>query len=192
MWLTIQSLWGNIWSIVSGVVQWLGKSELVKDIFWAIGKLGEFVMVTISKIGDTIAWIWENIIKPIIEAIDWAYSAVKGLLGGQKNEVTVTAETKLVPPVPTPTMPDAGKTTPMAPNLPTAPSAVAASGAGGGGKNMASDAVSGGQRSINIVVQKVIETLQVHVADTREAADRIRQEVNNGIRLTLNQIAATE
>lgn len=96
VWETVKSLWNNISHIVSGVAAWAVKSQLVQDIFWAIGKSAEFVWWTVSKIGDGLSWLWDNVIKPILDKIEWVYSHMKGLFNGGKSEIVVTDGTHKV------------------------------------------------------------------------------------------------
>jgi len=90
VWTTIKSLALNVWNIVKGLFDWIGKSQLIKDLFWAIGKFGEAIMWAIRQIGDVIQWIWEHLIRPILDKIEWVYSKIKGLFGGGKTEIVVT------------------------------------------------------------------------------------------------------
>lgn len=216
LWMTIKSIWGNVWNIISGIIQWIGKSELLKDVFWAIGKIGEGILFVIRGIGDTISWIWSNIIKPILDAIDWAYSKIKGLFGGGKTTVEIVDGTKAAPfsltpkPAAAPYNPlsnsafpmyQAGSFTPAAAVSPLtlngAPSGSRKETAGIGDKNTKSKAEginSGGQRSIVINIGKQIEKLEMHVMTAKEGVDEIGNMVKEELRkvmYSLNGVAAS-
>ncbi|MBS0647392.1 MAG: tape measure protein [Verrucomicrobia bacterium] len=187
LWNTIKSLAANIWNIVSGVIDWMKKSELMKDLFWAIGKISEGVLAVISWAGDKLQWIWNNVIKPILNGVDWIYSKVKGLLGGGKAEVVVKDATQKITPegvkapgsLPVIAMPTpAGNKTGNL-NLSEA-------------KTKADGINQGGQRNITITIGKQIEKLEVHVMDAKEGAEEIESMVREAMRrvmYSLNGVA---
>ncbi len=91
VWLFMKSVFVSIGSIVGGMVKWILKAEIVKDavrlIHWVLGKAFDVV----GWIGDKLLWIWENVLKPILDGIDSAYKWVKELVSGDK-EVKVAAQ----------------------------------------------------------------------------------------------------
>lgn len=193
VWTTIKSLWGNIWSIVSAVGLWIGKSELLKDIFWLIGKLGEGLLWSIQKIGDAISWIWTNMIQPILNGIDAAYSAIKGLFTSDNAAtVTVQHQAKVIPMVPG--MPAMGAAPGVNPINANAGASAALSDRGEKGITAKTDAVNqGGQRNITINIGKQIESLNIHVADGNATADELENAVREGMKRVLyglNNVAA--
>jgi len=182
-WATIKSIGGNVWHIVSGVFEWVGKSVLLRDLFWAIGKFGEGILWVIKGNGNTISWIWDNVIKPILNAVEWVYKTAKSLLGG-KTEIGIT---QVVKPVNVPT-----SNTPATPGIdPTkftpAGSGVKAGGLDDGGKSRSkADGInSGGQRAIHITIGKQIEKLEVHVMNAKEGAQEIESVVREAMRRVL-------
>ena len=108
-WIDIVSeLFSNTWSflrgitvtiskIITSVVQWVAKSEIVKDLFrgisWILGKIFDMV----GWIGEKLLWLWDNVIEPIVTAIDSAYKMIKGWLSEEEDK-TVTIDTKITPP----------------------------------------------------------------------------------------------
>lgn len=194
IWKTIKSLWDNIWSIVGGVVTWMQKSELLKDIFWAIGKVGEGLLATIRAIGDMIQWVWDNVIKPIVDAVDWVYSKIKGIFTGGDTTITVTDGTRKFTPDGVQNGPGA-VVFQLPPDIKVAPKDTSKTGnlnIGGGGKDRADSINSGGQRSIVINIAKQIEKLDVHVMDTKEGVNEIEGMVREAMRrvmYSLNGVA---
>jgi TP901 family phage tail tape measure protein len=88
IWNIIAGIGGAIWSIIEPVVTWLKNSVILQDVFWLIGKIAGIIGsiistigAIISKVGDAIGWVFNNTIKPILDAIEWVYSKVKSLLG---------------------------------------------------------------------------------------------------------------
>lgn len=181
VWITIKSLAGNIWSIVKGVIEWLGKSELVKDLAWAIGKYFEAVLWIIRKIGDAIQWVWQNIIKPIVDAVEWVYKKVKGLFGGGKTTVEIVDGTKQAVasnPYTVPVDPITLNATNGAPGIKTPTDNSTA-------KGKADSINAGGQRSIVININKQVGAENIHVMSGAEAANNIESLVREAMRRTL-------
>jgi TP901 family phage tail tape measure protein len=88
----IQSIFSAIWNIVSGIFGFIWK--IVEPIELIIKKLGIFQFLgnaiktafeavgwVFNKIGDAISWVYDNIIKPVIDAISWAIDGFKELIG---------------------------------------------------------------------------------------------------------------
>lgn len=188
LWSTVKSLLGNIWHIVGGVIEWMGKSELLKDIFWAIGQVAEGLLATIRAIGDMIQWVWDNVIKPIVDAVDWVYSKVKGLFGGGTAEVVVRADTKSFKPEGVQVAPG----TPGAMVFHMPPDTQAPKGgvkhlpAKNGDAPIPGDRSKsineGGQRSIVINIGKQIEKLEVSVLSAKEGVNEIEAMVREAMR----------
>lgn len=87
----------TIFKIVGGVLQWLGKSEIIKDAFRLISWLLEKVILpVIGLIGDGLIWVWDEVLKPILEGLESAYKWVKELVGGDDNQLTVEATKTIV------------------------------------------------------------------------------------------------
>ncbi|MBN8834566.1 MAG: hypothetical protein ABS68_00270 [Niastella sp. SCN 39-18] len=193
-WNTIKSLASNVWNIVSGIVEWVKKSELMKDLAWAIGKAFEGIQWVIKQIGDAIEWIWDNTIKPILDAVEWIYSNIKGLFGGGKTEVVVTDGTRTATIAAQPAFDNSefekaqfafdakhaknkmlGVTTPINPKN------------NGGLSSSKSDSINnGGQKSIVINIGKIGEKIEQHiVGGTKEAAEGFASVVREEVLRTL-------
>ena len=183
IWQRTSGILMTVWNLIKQMGVWLANSVLIQDIFWAIGKLAQGVLWFVQKIGDVLQWIWSNVIKPVLDAIEWAYVKIKSLMGFGGQTVKVQAEVGKVPkiqiadplnkqftaPAGGPPKPDYG--------LPVA--------------NQKADAVNnGGQRSIKIEIGKQIEKLEIHVVGgAQEVAQEVEtavQEVMRRVFLTLN------
>lgn len=218
MWSTVKSIFGNIVHIVSSMVDFASKSELVKDIFWAIGKFGNGIYNTISLLGDSIQWLWDNLIKPILDKIEWVYSHVKGLFGGGKTNIEVVDGMAKAAPFSIAPQPAAVASSAFGsgayplyqPNsfVPAAvvnplnlnsdrSSKVTSKDLAVGGKDSKSKADGingGGQRSIVINIAKQIETLAVHVLDVKGGANEIEsmvREVMRKVMYSVNGVATS-
>jgi tape measure domain-containing protein len=73
-----------MYSFIAGVIDvahtiWVILEKL--GVVWAIGKVFEGVWGVIKLIGQGLAWVYDTIIKPVVEKIFGAYEAVKKFLG---------------------------------------------------------------------------------------------------------------
>ncbi len=195
IWNGIKSIGASIWNLLKPIFEWVAKSQMIQDIFWAIGKLGEGVFWVISKVGDALGWVWKNIIQPVLDAIEWVYNKVKSLLGfGSDNTIKVEGSVKTptsIAPAMTPGV-NAAKIIPM--NLPSqkANANTAFDGLGGStGKERAANINAGGQKSIVIHIGKQIEKLEQNIyGNSTEAADNIEAAVREAMKKVINNINA--
>lgn len=182
LWKTIKSLAGNIWSILKGVFEWIGKSELLKDVAWAIGKYFEGILWIIRQIGNAIQWVWTNIIKPIVDAVEWVYKKVKGLFGGGKTTIEIVDATKTASasnPYVSPVV------DPLNTNLPPVKTPTENKNLGNTSKDKADAVNSGGQRSIIINIDKQVGAENINVLNGAEAANNIESLVREAMRRML-------
>jgi len=63
-------------------------------IIWVIAKAFSIVWEIIKGIGTAIKWIYENTLKPIFDAVSWAYRQLKDLLGIKDTKFTATVVKK--------------------------------------------------------------------------------------------------
>lgn len=96
VWKILQSALVTVFKIIGGVVQWLGKSEIIKDAFRFIGWTLENVISPIVKwLGTALLWIWENVLSPILTGLEEAYAWLKKLKGDDAPVVVDIDKTKL-------------------------------------------------------------------------------------------------
>ncbi len=180
-WETIKSVAGSIWHIVSGVIAWIGKSEMMKDLFKVIGDFAQFIYFAIQQAGNAISWMWDHIIKPVLDSIEWAYKAVKGFLG-VKTEVQLSQTVKTL--APGLTMPPGG-INPLGLNGDRSSKVtdkdLKGEGIDKGLKSRADSINSGGQRSIVINIGKQIEKIEMHVMSAKEGASEIEAAVREAM-----------
>lgn len=189
IWNGLKSVGMNVWNIVSGVFTWLANSQIIQDIMWLIEKGFQAVWWVVTKVGNALEWIWSNILKPILDAIESVYVFTKGILGFGGDKTTVEQKVTVTPAATVP----GGMVTPA--TLPMR--AVGTTGAGGGldaGKSKADSINNGGQRVINISIGKQIEKLEVHVMNAQEGVNEIETMVREAMRRVLynmNGVAAS-
>jgi tape measure domain-containing protein len=177
VWETIKSLAGTIWNIVSGVIEFVGKSAILKDVFFVIGAVAQGLLWMVTKIGDAIGWIWDNIIKPIIEGIDRIYAAAKSLvgMGPHKQVINYMGDGYTLPNV----------IAPVHKNDPLKTGNTSPGAATDLGKSKADSINGGGQRSIVINIGKQVERLEMHVMNAKEGVDEVAAMIREALRREL-------
>lgn len=80
-----------VWKILGGIIEWVHKSEIIKDIFRLIGWLLKGVGAIVEWIGDGLLWVWENALKPLLNGLETAYKWIKEMIGSND---TITIEVK--------------------------------------------------------------------------------------------------
>ncbi len=72
----------KVWDVISGMLiklyAFVEKSELLKDIFNGIYSLIGFVADAVGYLIDGLEWVFDNIVMPILNAIESAYKFIKG------------------------------------------------------------------------------------------------------------------
>lgn len=178
VWNILQSALVTVFKIVGGVIQWLGKSEIIKDAFRLIGwLLNSVILPVIGLIGDGLVWVWENVLQPILEGLESAYKWVKEIVGGEDNKLTVEAKKTIV-----------NKEDPTAPSYQADLTRFKDKGIIGdtgekAKKNKESskktgDTISGGgPRVVNITLGKFFDTIQFTTMNSNESAEKLEQIV---------------
>lgn len=174
VWEFLKSILSSIWKIVSGVVEWTAKSEIIKDsvkvLHWFFGKIFDIV----GWIGEKLAAIWENVLKPLLTGIDSAYKFIKELVTGE-DSITVEAKKTIV-----------NKNDPTAPGYQADLTRFKDKGIIGdtdakSKKNKESskstgDTISGGgPRVVNITLGKFFETIQFTTMNNNESREELEK-----------------
>ncbi|WP_267402796.1 MULTISPECIES: tape measure protein [unclassified Chryseobacterium] len=94
VWETLGGVFDAVWSIVSGLITWIANSELIKDVFAAVYGILGVVFQVIGWVADKLKWVWNNILRPILDGIESAYRWAKELITGEEIKVTKTTEIK--------------------------------------------------------------------------------------------------
>ncbi len=150
-----------LYKMVSSIIDFVKNSEILKDVFRLIGWWFDKISKIIGWVLDKVLWFWENVIKPVLKAIDNFYKWLKG--GG---EVKVTATQKVVGAA------AALKQEPKAPQ-----------GAATMLKNQESSAstgstiTGGGPKTINISIGKFFDTIQFTTMDSKESIEELEKLV---------------
>lgn len=180
IWNRVYNIWNILSNVVVQVVDWLAKSQLIRDVFYGISKIAEGVMWVIEKIAKVIEWTWTNVIKPIVDVIEGVYVRIKELLGlGSKQlQVSATAVVSKVQGMPTSINPIVQNSTNTNYGIPTA-------------SENADKVTSGGQKLVKIEIGKQIESLVIQVqGGAVEAADAVETQIREALRRVLYSINA--
>lgn len=184
VWEFLKSIFSSVGQIVSGVVGWIAKSEIIKDIFRAVHWLLLQVFNVVGWIGEKLLWVWENTLKPILDGIDQAYKMVKDWAMGEDGK-SITINTDIKPPAP--------DDIPQVPTMPSYQADLTRFKSGGGGtigdlektksKNRASerkvgDTISGGgPKTVNIHLGKFFDTIQFTTMNGNESSQELEKIV---------------
>lgn len=100
LWSTLKTIFSTVWKIISGIIQWGAKSEMMRDIFKGLN----FVLVSILEVtgalGKLLGWVWDHVLLPFLETLETVYKIIKGILGfGKENKIAidVTQSVALLP-----------------------------------------------------------------------------------------------
>lgn len=73
----IANIWDKVTKIVSSIIEFVAQSELIRDlwdgIMGAIGLLADVFSAAFS----VLSWVWDNVLKPILDGIDEIYKGFK-------------------------------------------------------------------------------------------------------------------
>ncbi|MGV9003954.1 tape measure protein [Flavobacterium sp.] len=163
LWVFIKNIGIKLWEFVSSIIEFVKNSEILKDVFRFIGWIFEKVYGIVGSLLSGIIWLWENIIKPILTAVDAVYKWIKGDDG---KSVNITSSKKIV------ALPKKNdsifETSKMSSSNDTA------------GRSAGESVVGGGPKTINITVGKFFDNLQFTTMNTQESAaemEKIMMEV---------------
>lgn len=81
IWDYLLSIGATTRALIKPIIDWASKSELVKDVFSAIGKIVGAVWEVTSAVTDKLSWLYEHTIKPLLDGAEWLYSTYKSMLG---------------------------------------------------------------------------------------------------------------
>lgn len=175
IWDYSKTVSAQIWKIVGGILDWLGKSLIIKDIFRLIGwTLENVIKPIILWLGDALVWIWESVLKPILDGLETAYKWVRDLVADD-NDITVEAKKTII-----------NKDDPTAPSYQADLTRFKDKGIIGDtdakskknkeSSKKAGDTISGGgPRVVNITLGKFFETIQFTTLNNNESREELEK-----------------
>lgn len=175
IWDYTKTVFVQIWKIVGGILDWLGKSLIIKDIFRLIGwTLENVIKPVITWLGDALVWIWEKVLRPILDGLEAAYKWVRDIITDD-NDITVEAKKTIL-----------NKDDPTQPSYQAdltrfSDKGIIADTESKSKKNKESskksgDTISGGgPRVINITLGKFFETIQFTTLNNNESREELEK-----------------
>lgn len=154
----------KIWELIGSMLDFIKKSEILKDVFSILGGILQFAGVLLSSFVDLISWVWNNVLKPILEKLDAAYKWLKGT-----KDIEVKSTKTII--APKPKDPKDPKNSP----LDTGSAIMATNNASG---KTAGDTVTGaGPKVVNIHVGKFFDSIQFTTMNGNESAQELEKIV---------------
>lgn len=90
VWEMVSRIWFIVWDTVKQVVAFVQKSEILKDVFSAIGWFANVIFKVITAIVSHLKWMFDKIVMPILNGVDKAYKLVKEFFAGKPADITAT------------------------------------------------------------------------------------------------------
>ncbi len=163
MWNHIKDMALKMWELVSSIMEFIKNSEILKDVFRFIGWIMEKAFGIVGWLFDKLIWLWENVLKPILEAVDAVWKWIKG------GDETVTIKAKKYIEIAKP------KDVAFESSLGTTAGMMAGNEVSG---RSAGESVSGaGPKTVNIHVGKFFDNLQFTTLNSGETENEIEKIV---------------
>ncbi|MEG0012242.1 MAG: hypothetical protein RR706_08790, partial [Muribaculaceae bacterium] len=182
VWPAVSKVWQAVTRIVGGVIEWVSKSQIIKDIFSGVCTVVRIMYEYIGWVADSLVWMWDKIVKPILDAVESIYAWIKG--GG---EIKITTDGK-------------GKVKAQ----PTSPKAaekkekkifneIKDNVAGNAGSAQKAEAAiqGGAQKSITFQIGKFFDNININAASITESTADIEATVLQCLARVINQGAIT-
>lgn len=154
-----------VFDVVGQIIQFVAKSEILKDVFkliaWFVGEMFD----TVSWVVDKLKWLFDNVVMPILNGLDTAYKWIKGVDG---TDVKITSVSKK----PTDEKKQDQSNTDILKDIATNTSANVET-----AKSAESAITGGGPRTINITVPKFFDTLNINSASLPEAVNDVEGKI---------------
>ena len=165
-----EKLWGIVSDIVVDIVEFVSQSEILKDAFKLIGEFAASVYDWISNILDAFSWLWNNVVMPLLEGLDKAYSAIKDLFGYGDKKGASSGRKQVTAPKAVTTSDNETKTILNDIKTNTNQNTAAT-------KDAVSAVKGGGQKVINIQIGKFFDNIQFQTTNLTESVEDIEQTV---------------
>tara|TARA_R110000868_G_scaffold52171_6_gene165041 strand:+ start:25671 stop:27278 length:1608 start_codon:yes stop_codon:yes gene_type:complete len=163
IWAIVVPMQTKVWNIVKSMIEFIQKSEILKDIFSFIGGILTFYFTLFSSVIDLVSWAWDNVFKPILEALDRAYKWIKGT-----KDIEVKSTKTVIAPKPK-------NNDPSGSPISTGGAMMASNNASG---KTAGETVSGaGPKVVNIHVGKFFDNIQFTTMNGKESAQELENIV---------------
>ncbi len=177
---TVGRVLGFVGQLVGEFVQLLNKNELFKLAWDMVYTTAQALLGVVNKVVDRMQWMWQHIIRPIIESTtNWVNGALRAIgLTSKVPGVSVGASS--MPGV------SVGESDKLAAAQASALATMQSANAGSA-TAVSSGVASGGPKVVNITVGKLLDSITVSAANLKEGADEIEKVVLDTLARVLAQ-----
>lgn len=177
---TVGRVLGFVGQLVGEFVQLLNKNELFKLAWDMVYTTAQALLGVVNKVVDRMQWMWQHIIRPIIESTtNWVNGALRAI--GLTSKVPgVSVGGSSMPGIST------GESDKLAAAQASALSTMQSANAGSAAA-VSSGVASGGHKVVNITVGKLLDSITVSAANLKEGADEIEKVVLDTLARVLAQ-----
>jgi tape measure domain-containing protein len=151
-----------LFQMVGSIMEFVKNSEILKDVFRFVLWVGEKILNVITYMLNVIKWIWDNVVGPLLTAIDSAYKMVKDFFSDEKEVTVKVKKTSIRPQIGTDVI--AQTATQSATNTTAS-------------KSAGESVVGGGAKTINISVGKFFDNIQFTTMNGEESAEQLEKVV---------------
>lgn len=177
---TVGRVLGFVSQLVGEFVQLLNKNELFKLAWNMVYTTAQALLGVVNKVVDRMQWMWQHIIRPIIESTtNWVNGALRAIgLTSKVPGVSVGASS----------MPglSSGESDKLAAAQASALATMQSANAGSAAA-VSSGMASGGPKVVNITVGKLLDSITVSAANLKEGVDEIEKVVLDTLARVLAQ-----
>lgn len=177
---TVGRVLGFVGQLVGEFVQLLNKNELFKLAWDMVYTTAQALLGVVNKVVDRMQWMWQHIIRPIIESTtNWVNGALRAIgLTSKVPGVSVGASS----------MPglSSGESDKLAAAQASALATMQSANAGSAAA-VSGGVASGGPKVVNITVGKLLDSITVSAANLKEGSDEIEKVVLDTLARVLAQ-----
>ena len=177
---TVGRVLGFVGQLVGEFVQLLNKNELFKLAWDMVYTTAQALLGVVNKVVDRMQWMWQHIIRPIIESTtNWVNGALRAI--GLTSKVPgVSVGGSSMPGIST------GESDKLAAAQASALATMQSANAGSAAA-VSSGMASGGPKVVNITVGKLLDSITVSAANLKEGVDEIEKVVLDTLARVLAQ-----
>lgn len=177
---TVGRVLGFVGQLVGEFVQLLNKNELFKLAWDMVYTTAQALLGVVNKVVDRMQWMWQHIIRPIIESTtNWVNGALRAI--GLTSKVPgVSVGGSSMPGIST------GESDKLAAAQASALATMQSANAGSAAA-VSGGVASGGPKVVNITVGKLLDSITVSAANLKEGADEIEKVVLDTLARVLAQ-----
>lgn len=172
----LKSIFTTTFKIVGGIMEWLVKSELVKDSFRILFSFIHKIYGNVESMGQKLLWLHTNILMPILNSLESAYVLIKHITGNDAKTSVHVTKTLATTPKPV-TAPSYSADLTRFGNSTIAATDTKATKNKEKSKSTGDTISGGGPKTINITLGKFFDTIQFTTLNGSESAERLEAVV---------------